>query len=134
MGWVRWRRQSILIAIAFFAFIAVCIFAAIIAGKSPSHAVFGGGLIAIWIACNLFIGFEVLAPASFLRWRERSMEGAPDYSSRVAAFTDRYVFGKGANDDRIALGRVRRNGLVLFVVVSLQCGLLWLIFVWIGLL
>ncbi|HEX6539293.1 MAG TPA: hypothetical protein VF155_08955 [Candidatus Dormibacteraeota bacterium] len=122
------------ITLVFFAFIALCILAALFAGTSPKRAIFGGGLVATWFACNVFSGFELLFPAAFLRWRERCMEGAPDYSKRLAGFTDRYVFGKDAYDERIALGRVRRNGFVLLVVLSLECALLWLIFVWVGLL
>ena len=62
------------------------------------------------------------------------MAGAPDYAMRAAKATDRYVFGKQANTGRVSLSRVRVNGLVLATVATLMSALVWLMFVWTGLL
>lgn len=134
VGWANWRRRRVVIALEYFALVALCIFVFLLVGTSPERAVFGGTVVGGWLACILFSGVELLAPAAFLRWRERWMEGAPYYAQRAAAITDRYAFGKDPNHERPPVTRVRLNGLVLFVVATLISALLWLMFIWAGLL
>ena len=132
VGWASWRRRRIVIALEYVALVALCILVFLLTGTPPQRAIFGGTVAGGWFACILFSAVELLAPAAFLRWRERWMEGAPDYAQRTAAFTDRYAFGKDPHHERPPVKRVRLNGLVLFVVATLISALLWLMFVWAG--
>ena len=129
-----WYRRTAGLSVIYVAVTGLSVVVGLLVGASLEHAVVGGTVVGGWLACVLFSGVELFAPTAFLKWRESSMAGAPDYAVLAAKATDRYVFAKQANTGRVALSRVRINGLVLATVATLVSALVWLIFVWTGLL
>jgi hypothetical protein len=75
-----------------------------------------------------FGSFEVVAPGAILRWRRRVNEGAPDYAVGLGTFFDRHVLRGGAADSRVAKARTRTLGIVVILVLTLECALFGLIF------
>ena len=121
----RTRRGTWIASCCLVLVIPMVVFAGV--GTPISHAVLRGGLVGFAFLIGVFAAAELLAPATFLRWRSWMVEGAPRVARTVGAAFDKGLGSGGDSyvESRLAQRRVRLFGVSLLVVGALVTYLVW---------